>query len=583
MYTLKESIYYRPTAPGTAAITIRASGVILKLGRFSLIQKNTVQDTYGIAIARGSNRVKVAGVKQVAQIKNFTLGGVRLLGNTDNIILKGFIVTHSSPQRLTNDQIPEQCCDLITLRMPVGIIIGEGNTSYIAFAGTSRFNTVTNLTLKDIEASNNVIGCHIIFTSKFLVEDCLFTKNSYYGILVGSNWVVYEDPVEQDPFNLVFPQASDFVFRRVRGDGNSGPLELLVNPAESYVFDFLSGISCNHTENGTMIDCGASDNFSQAAYLLAIDHDQSRGMVWRNTVTNNNTSLEYICDGFHMSGSIPSTAIFSCRGIETPLYQNIDVDIRDLVSTGNSGYFSSGVTLAYMDGVNIENANCSGNFSTLGFFSNGFWVTGEYDEVGGECRNIRFKNCIAQRNGREEQVATGFHITIPSYNIVLDECTAMANGKQASLAGVGILIGNLFQEPTITEQPGVEKVLVKNCTVTDNGTLLDFSAGVLINRYPGATSVGRVVLDNNDITDNGAHGIRIHGEIPNVVVKNNELLNNRGGGVFINENTNRVLVAQNTAYNNQGGNYTGVPEGTVIETTVETLPDTVGLKNVSIV
>ena len=588
-YRLAESLTWAPQEEFTAAITIFASSVVLDLGIHTLAQVNAVPNTYGIIVARDQSRVKItadtlANGERVGRILDFTLGGVRVLGRTDHITLENFIVTQSEPRGLTNDQIPELAVDIITLTMQVGIIIGEGDTEYIAFVGTDRSNKVTDLVIRNVVSEKAVIGCHIVFTDTALLEDNLWTQNSYYGLLAGPSWLVTED---DDPTKVVFPVNRNFTVRRNRGDFNNGPFEELSNPEDSFVFDFLSGISYYQAQDFYTEESSASNNTSPT-YLLAVDHDGSKGMRWRNSVTNNNRSEFFVCDGFHMSGSVPFT-IGQVLGVDIPLSQNIDADIEGVTSTGNSGVIAHNFNFSYVNGISARACVAEGATSNGGE-AIGIDCIGTAGIPGGTNSNLVFKNCIVQRNGTENSSrSAGIRVAAPSNNVIIEECVVNGNatGVLEGSVAAGILVNPRQNSRTTGGELGAANIVIENNTVNANGTQgAAFSGGIVVIRRDDVPRedlrIENVLVKDNTSTYNIGDGILVGGAVLGVTVKGNQVYQNTEVGIEV-DSENQVLTAKNFAYDNAGGNYAGVPSDDIIEASQGNLPLQVGAKNVSVV
>lgn len=560
-YYLTENINYRPATGGSAAITIAASGITLDLGGYTLAQVNQTENTVGIAVARDVQRVKIRGSEGVAQILDFTLIGIRVLGRTRFLTIRNLIVSQSVPRGLTNAQIPEDCSQILTLSYQVGILIGEGGESFYGFAGTSRDNRVADFKLQNVTAQNHVIGVQIVFAERFLIEDSLFTKNSFYGLLVGTAWLISE---VDNPSQVVFPVASDFVIRRSHGDQNEGPFEELANPGDTFLFDFLSGLAFYETLNGQIEHSTANDNLSPT-YLLAVDHDGTRGMRWSNCTTNGNRSTGYYCDGFHMSGSVPYT-IGQCLGIDVALQQNYDAVIENHVSNSNRGLLDTdGLALAYVNGIAVNNCVAEGNRSDEGF-GVGFLSLGTSGLPGGTNSNIVFRNCIAQSNTQ-----AGFWIAAPSTAVVVEKSVANGNGSQ------GVLIWappNSFITPGAA---GVDRIVIKDNTLNHNA-----AGGIVLLQGPEDLVITEVVIEDNTVSHNTGSGILLEGPIGQTAIKSNKLYHNLTQGIALVGTPATNLVAKNVVYSSTGFNFVGVPPATIIDATVSVLPDTVGLKNVSI-
>src|SRR5436305_7612483 len=135
--------------------------------------------------------------------------------------------------------------------------------------GTDRNNLVTNITIKNVEASKLSIGIHMAFTRNILVEDTFCTQNSYYGILLGFTWLITTD----DPAVEVYPICRDLLIKNSRFDRNvSMTGGILANPADTFNFDFISGIGLYYCQNVLINNCTVNDNTTDT-FLLAAYHE----------------------------------------------------------------------------------------------------------------------------------------------------------------------------------------------------------------------------------------------------------------------------------------------------------------------
>lgn len=586
-YVLCSDIDYTPTIPGTSAITIAASGIVVDLASYTLRQTNMMGNTYGIAVARDVSNFKITAHEQRGRIIDFTLAGIRVFGRTESYVIENIITTQNTRRSLRNIDIPVNCLDILTLTFPVGIIIGEGDTGYIAFAKTDRRNTSNKFIIRNVVTEKTVIGLHIVFATRFVLEDNLYTECSYYGKLIGPSWLVTETSDPRSP--VVFPVASDYIVRNCRADANEGPFEELSNPGETFNFDFLSGMGYYETQNGRIYNSSSSNNKSITT-LLAANHDGSRGMYWENCTITNNLSTNSVCDGFHFSGSIPFT-IRRCLGVSIPLQRNYNNHIKNIISTGNRGKTqATNFTFAYCEFLNVDNCVSQGAQSNGGI-AYGFYIVGSGGIQGGDNNNIILKNCITQGNGNVTAIGgAGIAIDTPSASIVIENTVINGNGISSGTNSIaaGIFIrarrGALVVDLTTL---GVDKVIMRNNTITNNGSLrATLSGGIVVLRNELARRPDLAIKNLNIIDSviayNIGDGIRIDGNITGVVIKNNQLDQNTGVGVNIVNNTNPIFVAKNIAYGNTLGNYSNNLASTVIEGTTTSLPDTVGLKNVSI-
>ena len=322
-----ETITFRPTKQNVQAITITASNVVLDLDVYTLQQDLQKPQTgvYGIAIARDVHNVKITGSRDIAQIRDFTLAGIRVLGRTDAITLENVTVTQTIAPVLTNDLLPADCADIGCALITGGIYVGEGEPTGLAFFGTDKNNHVTNLVLNHVNAKRCIFGSQIVMTFGVQIDDSSFVENTSNGLILG-----FFLPIPGDlPNTFEFPVGSDGTVRNCHFDRTVGDYENLLNPTAIVgLFQIVSGITLNEVQNYVFESCTVDDNFNSAG-VLGADHDGAHNITWRNCTFCRNISTAHNCDGLHFSGSIPETAGV-CVGIgPQPFYQDLDVVVEN--------------------------------------------------------------------------------------------------------------------------------------------------------------------------------------------------------------------------------------------------------------
>jgi hypothetical protein len=593
-YRLKENISFKPTRPNVQAITITASNVVLDLDIFTLSQNLTNSKTgiYGIAIARDVQNVKITGSKGVAQILDFTLAGIRVLGRTDHITLENVIVTQTTPTLLTNDVIPQSCADLNCALITGGIYVGEGEPVGLAFKGTNKNNHVTNLVINHVNAERCMFGSQIVMTFGIQIDNSSFIENTSNGLLLG-----FFLPIAGDlPNTFEFPVAADGTIRHCHFDRNVGDTAGIVNPTEgnvAFLFQLMGAIVLNEVQNFTIENCSVDDNAGTAA-LLACDHDGAHNINWKNCTFNRNQSL-MTCHGFHFSGSIPFLA-GECVGIgEQTLQQDIDVVVENCTAENNQSSTEDavGFLLSFVNGARVADCNASGNFAlsiedVASSASSGFDVLGELP--GGNSNAITFLRCTAEGNGNNgfQATAAGFTVHSATSNIIFRDCVAVANGNTSGTVlntGAGFFIN----APTMDVNAITQNVTIDHCIANSNGFLdqLGPSGGIVIE----ATLIGlfiptvnNVLIQNCTLAYN-QNGLIVPFDITGLVVKHNEADQNTLVGFDVTNVISPSFVTKNVAYSNFVENYAGVPPENIVTATVANLPDgtAVGFKNLSVI
>ncbi|XWV25947.1 hypothetical protein QJ857_gp1133 [Tupanvirus soda lake] len=574
LYRFGSDILYNAANERTAAIIIAASDVILDLDRFSLIQNNNVPSVYGIVVARDSKRVKIIGEKNVASIRNFTWAGIRVFGRTEYVTIKNVMVQQQVPKQLTNEQIPVLCTDLINININLGIAVGEGDTVGLHMKNTNKTNLVNNLLIDGVVCDGSTIGCHIIFTFGIQVTNSNFTRNTFYGLIIGTGWFVPGD----DQFGLEFPVAGDGVIKGCRFEKNYGNNIDLSNPEETYLFDFLSAIALYEVDNFKVTNNIVDDNYN-SGYIIAADHDGSRNIEWtRSYITKTRSDFEP-ADGLHFSGSIPFAA-GACLGLDIPLIQDFNVTIKDcaIADSVSGGSRAAGVVLAYVQGAHISNTNASGMIG--GSQSAGFYFIGGLP--GGRTSGITCTRCTAEKNGVTGQgISVGFLILNVTNDVVLRDIIANNNATSPDLtiaAGIAVI------STSVNPDAVIENIDIDNVAVKGNGNGTNNSGGIVIykNNASADSTITNVAVQKSVVKFNNGVGILLNGNIAGASFNENEVYQNTLGGIHIINNPNQVFVSRNVAYANDASNYIGVSPLNIIEGTTAAIPSVTGFLNVSI-
>ena len=584
-YTFCSDIVFSPCRKFTAAIIIAASNVILDLGKYSLIQGNKTINVYGIVVARDVKYVKIIGKKGIATIRNFTLAGIRVYGRTNYVEIRNLIVRQDIPQQMTNDQIPTECKNILQLSLNLGIAIGEGDTFGVHMQGTNKKNLVRNLTIDNVIADGSTIGCHMIFTFGFEILKSTFTRNTYYGLLHGTGWVVPGD----GPFGLEFPVGGNGFITDCKFIENHGLNANLSNPGDQYVYDFVSGIGNYDVSNVKIDRCLIADN-SNDGYIIAADHDAPRNIKWTNSVVTGTRSIFEPADGLHFSGSVAFT-VGSCTGMNYPLINSFNITVDNCTVTDGISEQSraSGFVIAYVQGAHISNSNASGIIG--GLSCAGFDISGGLPN--GRCSNITLVNNTAERNGTAGVGrASGFSIGDVCDNIVLRNNVANGNGTGANLDyGAGFLVRST--NPDFNSF--IQNIEMENCVAVGNGNNASNSGGfVLLNLTPGYIPfIDNVAIEKSFSKFNNGYGILINGSTPSdpiisgtivgASVNETEIYQNRLGGLHVINNVYPVFASRNVAYNgNNTLNYVGIDANNIVSGIVDNLPANPGFLNTSI-
>lgn len=362
----------------------------------------------------------------------------------------------------------------------------------------------------------------------------------------------------------------------------------LVNPSETFFYDFTAPIGLYGAQGFLVENCTINNN-TTTGFQLSADHDFTKDIVWRDCIISGNSSTFETCDGLHMSGSVANT-IGDClpEPVVYPFGLNTNVNIERCTSVGNiGGSFPSrafGFYLAF--GRNVQYIDCyaAGNSSKT-ILDGGFGVEGLLP--GGESENVSYLRCTAQENGNlgATSVSAGFLCERTSRNILYRECTATSNGKTPARSSGGFVI---FPRsgPGGENVPelGIKDIVLDNCIALNNGNVDSTASGGFVAYRPveqAWTRVSNVVAQQCTSNQNQGAGFNIVGNIPGVVLKESEADLNSAAGFDVSTNSNPVLVTGNIAYNNETGNYHGVNPNIIEEGTQDSLPVSVGARNLS--
>jgi len=489
----------------------------------------------------------------------------------------------------------------------LGIAVGEGDTFGVHMQETNKTNLVEQFSLTDVTCDGATIGLHMIFTFGFEVLRSIFTKNTYYGFLNGTGWVVPGD----GPFGLEFPVGGNGVVTDCRFEKNYGLNYDLANPLTDpedpdsglYVFDFVAAIANYDVSNVTMERCLVADN-SNNGYIIAADHDAARNIKWNDCVVTGTRSIFEPADGLHFSGSVAHTVgSAGCTGADYPFVQDFNITVTNCTSTDGKSeqHRAVGFVVAYVQGCHISNCNSSGMVGGTNpvipitpaalnrFSSTGFNIVGGLP--GGRTSNITLVNNTSERNGASGfGRSAGFIIDNVSNDIVLKDNIANGNGLSTDLThGAGFLIQS---KPVIRTKPDdpinleafIKNIDLDNCTAKGNGNGSENSGGfVVLNVIPNQIPpIENVAIEKCVSKFNNGYGVLLRGNILGGSVNESEIYQNTLGGLILDNNQNQVFVSRNTAYLNNIINYQGLNPSIIEEGTVNNLPVNPGMKNISI-
>lgn len=597
-YRLCSNISFKPTKPNVQAITITASDVVLDLGVSTLKQDLNKYQTgvYGVAVARDVHNVKITGSKNVAQIRDFTLAGIRVLGRTDQVTIENVTVAQTVPTLLTNEVLPVDCANLGCALITGGIYVGEGERSGFAFFGTHKNNHVTNLVMNRITVKGCMIASQVVMTFGTQIQNSSFVENTYAGLIIGDFL-----PIPADHHNTFeFPVGADITVKNCHFDRNVVlGTEPIVNPENlAQLFQISTAVAFNEVQNVVMENCTVNDNSYPFGSCQAAATDGARNLLFKNCSFNNNIGNAGICVGLLTGGIIPAFG-GACVGIgeDQPLVQNKNVVVENCVALNNQAGTSgcAGIGLIFVDGGEISDSNASGNFTVnaAGVQASGIAIEGNIP--GGQSAGITVQRCTCENNQNQGTAfaGTGFLVRSNVANVIYRDCVANNNGKSGenpAIIAAGFLINTAAIEPppifsTVTQNIVFDNVVANGNGLANPAQTSTLSAGITIRNPTNRQPALNVLIQKSTLTYN-RKAVYVTNDLAGLVVKNNEADQNLLAGFDFTNVTSTKLVTGNLAYNNgptpATTNFINVEAANVLQVGSNNLPDVVGAKNLSI-
>jgi hypothetical protein len=465
----------------------------------------------------------------------------------------------------------------LNLSLNLGIAIGEGDTFGVHMQETFKENLVKNLLIKNVTTDGSTIGAQLIFTFGFEISNSVFTKNTYYGLLTGTGWIVPGD----NEFGLTFPVGGNGVISDCRFDENHGLNGNLSNPENTFIFNFVSSISNNEVSNVIVSNCYVQNN-SNNGLSYAANNDGTKNIKWVNCVITETQSV------FEAANGLTFTNVRAVNIGDYPILPTHNITVENCTSTNHTSLNGSarGFSFGYVEGGHISNCNASG--SSGNFNSIGFLIVGN-----NEARTsfLTFTNNTAERNGFGNQsISSGFAILSAVNDIVLKDNIANGNGVNVDsdfAYGTGILV----QLNVNDELSNIYNINIDNCTCNGNSNGNSLAAGIsILNPYNNFTipPISNVAIENCVLKFNNGYGILIEdfgiNGIVGVSVNETEIYQNEIGGLSNSPSSNTIFASRNMSYlNGLGGNYNGIPLNTIVEGTTSDFPNNPGMKNISII
>lgn len=587
-YVVTQNLKFNPCHKGSTAIAIKGEGITLDFKNFTLKQTNTVENCYLVAVCRGSRCVKVTGKKGLAKLVDASLVGIRVLGDTDQIILENIIVTRTEKCYLNNSFLPENWRDMQCATVKAGIAVGEGDTEFVYMKGTSSENLVTNITIDNVESLRSHIGMQLIYTNNGTVTNSSFNENTFKGAFVGTIWVIPTDvpgvPATDLCVGITFDKCH-FDFNELLIADTTYPLK---DDGESVGYNLGEVYTNNECRSVTVLNSTFNNNYCDTRAIF-VDHDGAADSVWKNCEILNNFALGP-SEGLHFSGSIPN----SYGGAFDQEYPYVldqvglveNVVVQSIVSKDGFAFgfaFLGCHKFVVKDCVSssILGGGLGAAFTPRG--TGGYFIAADEAIIPNLTnKDVTLCRCVSNGNEfpnfskldiNELYSSHGISIIGDNKNIIIDNCKVNNNFGSTSIqtvvpASAGIVVGPLVAAP--------KNVLIKDSVVNGCGTDEDLPAKGGIYLLDGASD--SIIIQDNTVTNNSGVGIRVGEGNTRVVVKRNEADNNTSTGFEI---LSDALVAANVAIGNNV-NYSGVDPANIVTGTNSAVPTEVGFRNVSI-
>lgn len=594
VYQVTEDIRFKPCSIGQTGITIQGQGITLDFGAHTFSQGNKAANTYLVAIARGSSNIRITGVAGQATLLDASLVGLRILGQTQDLIIENLIITQSEKRYLTDDFIPADAHQLLCATIKHGLLVGEGDTEYVSMKGTSSQNKVDRLTISNFRSSRVHAGGQLVFTNNVTMNNSFFTENTWIGFVLGSMWVIPSaDP--NDPFPMV-NICQNIAIDNCHFDNNDFQLGENLNPLDNNgntVFYSSLGYGYNNNAclNVTMTNSSANSNKS-SHIATGIYHDGAINTIFKNLECSNNHGLEIV--GQQFDGSNPTNYGFAFDKTY-PFIRSENILLENCTYQDNySTSFTNNLALIGVKGALIQSCFSTGaHVTATGFQSSGLFIAGNEINLPGQINTmITIKDCVIENIQRPyedgpEQNNKNFGISVTGdvRDLVIDGCT-LNGGFNQNFINDAYFVGILLTVSPPAFKAKLENILIKNNNIINAGFALPANiisgAGILNLSF----NLSGLTIMGNTITNCVGSGITIvDTEAINHTITDNQFNNNTGYGLNLNYppgSTEMAVVMRNTAIKNQLGNYNGVPDAWIATGTAQLPPPETCIRNISI-
>jgi len=556
VYCVKKDLDFTPPVPAagvydTAAITIKASNVVLDLCDHTLKLTNNVIRVGGIRVDRDVQNITIRN----GTVRDFSgaLGtGIRVLGNVSTVLLEDLLLTNNGFKSIT----------LISDGVQGGVVLGETSAVALAPAGGDGTKKLSNVTVRRVRCiDNGAHGMYVFNLFNLYISDSQFNENKSLnaagtrlcaglrigGSLIGTSTIT--------PFVL-----TNLTIKNCNFDKNFSVAGSTLGMALAHTLNVL-------IENSTFNDneyTGVVTNTEVRGALV----EQSKYITIRNCQFNKNmTNGGRSVGGISISGV--NTTIPNLIGEDGLVMENCWACGNLMLNPGSGSAGQStvhGIYSSYSRGLVFK--NCVANYNRvisgasltavnaigIAVIQRSGFDQGSFNPYEPLALAPVIENCTACYNTVDNlavlrDVSGGFQINF-QFGLVKN-CNSLGN----SMHGFAVVTLNESGTPVLNE-----KNVFEGCISNSNGRSgfhVNVDDTTILNRY------GPVTFTKCIANYNIAHGFVFAGRTgatgsagSKATFLDNLASENGGIGFWdLNTNLSSSLLARNTARQNAVGNY----------------------------
>ncbi len=483
-YSVAQDLYWKPTGPGQAAITVDANDVIIEFNNRKLQQTDPTQgQCIGVLINPNLTNIRLLN----GTIENVSMWGIEALSG-DHELLFDSMNTFSCGYNGNDPSV--QSSGGMTLLDPASFFIAFGipttltpNVLYDVEVRNCNFNdSFSNLTTGGYEGAS---GFQAFGVQQLVIQDSNFNSNITTGDL----------SISPDVHGLITIAVQGLLIERSSFNGNIG----FGNASNTPIFIF----ACSEVQ---IIDCQVLDNILSARNSL-----MSGIAIFANDIVLKNCLVQNASINAP-GGEAVGIELFNCNNavVEGCVVQNISN-----INNGNDtyGFDVFGSNILFKDCI-AQNLTHSGVNSVVAGFE-------AESAFGIPAKQIIFSNCQAQSISNLSTFTTNFVSYAAGFqtrlfsrsapvnsNIIFDSCIAQ-NVIFPAFPELGIG----FEANTTTN------LEIVNCTSIGNGVGYSLDVGVT------GTPVTVSSVANNKALNNTVYGFNDQSTIGNNVLYGNYAYN----------------------------------------------------------